>query len=232
MPLTRTLEKEPVVVHEIEKKPEMEDRLIQNAVQGGLESFNRLILTHQRMAYDLANAILGDTDQAEDVTQESFLKAYLHMGNFRGGSFRAWLARIVKNTCYDLLRRYRRNPVQSLYPPEGDDKDIEFDDWLSDPGPSVQLVVEQKEESRAIYRALSELPDPYRMVITLIDLQGFDYLEAAEALSIPLGTVKSRLTRARLQMKEKLGSLLPSQKELPGMDEKAAAFSHFAQSTG
>ena len=218
-----------VITCEMAPKPEEEVALIQKAVHGDLASFNQLVLIHQNLAYNLANTLLDDPDQAEDVTQESFLKAYLHISSFRGGSFRAWLARIVRNSSLDLLRRSRRNPVQSLYFPDDDDSENEFDDWLPDPNPSVQQVVEQKEVSLAIYRAMNELSDTYRMVMVLIDLQGFDYLEAAEALSIPLGTVKSRLTRARLQMKEKLASFLSSQMEFPEIEEGAVLFSHFAQ---
>ncbi|MGD8402377.1 MAG: sigma-70 family RNA polymerase sigma factor [Anaerolineales bacterium] len=181
-----------------------EETLIARASKGDLEASNHLILTYQDRAYNHAWSMLNDRDLAEDVTQESFIKAFQAIGSFRGGSFRAWLLRIVTNTSYDLLRRSQRYPMQPLVPENDDGDEIESPAWLVDPSASVQNTVEQNEETRHIYRILNELPEAYRMVLTLIDLHEFDYTEAAQALNIPLGTVKSRLVRARLQMREKL----------------------------
>ena len=102
------------------------------------------------------------------------------------------------------MRRSRRHPTLPLFPEDDDGEEMESPTWLADPSPSVQAVVEQKELSSQIYGLLNELPEIYRSVITLIDIYNFDYLEAAKALDIPVGTVKSRLARARLQMAEKL----------------------------
>lgn len=180
---------------------------IEQALQGDLESFNQLVLRYQDMAYNHAHVLLNDPALAEDATQESFLKAFENMRNFRGVSFRGWLLRIVTNTAYDMLRRSSRHPVQPLFP--GDENGEEHDSaaWLADPNASVQSAVEQNELHIDIQNALNTLPEGFRSVITLIDVQDFDYAEAAQALHVPIGTVKSRLARARLQMQEKLKNL-------------------------
>ena len=185
-----------------------EQTLVTLAAQGDLDAFNQLVLTYQNMAYHHAFSLLGDSDQAEDATQESFIKAFQAINGFRGGSFRGWLLRIVTNSTYDMLRRSRRHPTQPLFPVDDDGEEVESAAWLADPNTSVQSTVEQNELSKDIYRVLDELPDAYRSVLTLIDVHDLDYTEAAQALKIPIGTVKSRLARARLQMQEKLrGSL-------------------------
>lgn len=189
---------------EVQSDQNSEEALIAKASKGDLEAFNHLVLTYQDMVFHHAWAMLNDRDLAEDVTQESFIKAFQAIGRFRGGSFRAWILRIVTNTAYDLLRRSQRHPIQSLLPENDDGDEIESPAWLADPSASVQAIVEQNDETEHIYRMLDGLPEVYRTVLTLIDINGFDYNEAAQALNLPLGTVKSRLVRARLQMREKL----------------------------
>jgi RNA polymerase sigma-70 factor (ECF subfamily) len=181
-----------------------EESLVTMASAGDLEAFNQLVLRYQNLAYNHANALLGDPALAEDATQESFIKAFQGLNTFRGGSFRAWLLRIVTNTCYDLLRRSQRHPTQPLVPEDDFGEEIESPSWLADPSTSVQVTVEQHEEADQLYRMLDELPDVYRSAITLIDLYELDYSEAARVLKVPVGTVKSRLARARLKMQEKL----------------------------
>jgi RNA polymerase sigma-70 factor (ECF subfamily) len=180
-----------------------EEELVRLASQGDLEAFNQLVLIFQNLAYSHAHSLLGDAAAAEDVTQEGFIKAFQNLDKYRGGSFRAWLLRIVTNSAYDTARRSRRHPAQPLFPKDEDGEEIESPAWLADPT-SVQETVEQKEFSRSLYRMLDELPDAYRSVITLVDVNGLDYQEAARALDLPLGTVKSRLARARDQMRIKL----------------------------
>jgi len=183
-----------------------EQTLVTLASKGDLDAFNQLVLTHQNMAYHHAYSLLGDPDQAEDATQESFIKVFQAISGFRGGSFRSWLLRIVSNSAYDMLRRSRRHPTQPLFPVDEDGEEIESAAWLVDPNASIQSTVEQNELSKDIYKVLDELPTVYRSVLTLIDVHDLDYTEAAQALKVPIGTVKSRLARARLQMKEKLGN--------------------------
>jgi RNA polymerase sigma-70 factor (ECF subfamily) len=181
-----------------------EGALVNLAINGNLDAFNQLVLNNQDLAYNHALAMLGDPAAAEDATQESFIKAFQGLDRFRGGSFRGWLLKIVTNAAYDVMRRSRRHPNQPLFPTDEDGEEIESAAWLVDPNASVQSTVEQNELSKDIYKVLDELPDVYRSVLTLIDIHDLDYTEAAQALSVPIGTVKSRLARARLQMKEKL----------------------------
>lgn len=186
--------------------PGTEEWLVQKASRGDLDAFNQLVLTYQDIAYHHVYALLGDPALSEDAAQEGFIKAFQNIGGFRGGSFRAWLLKIVTNAAYDILRRSRRHPTQPLFPEDEEGEEIESPSWMADPAQSVQATVEQNEESKRLYQILDELPPLHRSVITLIDLYDLDYEEAARVLKIPLGTVKSRLARARLQMKERLRS--------------------------
>ncbi len=180
--------------------PITEETLIQQAVQGSLEAFNQLVLAYQNLAFHQACAVLGDEALAEDATQQSFIKAFHGMKNFRGGSFRAWLMKIVTHSATDLLRQAKRHATVPLYPEDDDGEEIESPAWLADPAPSVQTIVEQNELIQTLHRKLEELPEAYRSVLTLVDIHELDYAEAASALGIPVGTVKSRLARARLQI--------------------------------
>jgi RNA polymerase sigma-70 factor, ECF subfamily len=184
--------------------PISEEVLINEAVKGSLEAFNQLVLRYQDKTFYHAYNLLGDAASAEDITQESFIKAFQNISGFRGGSFRAWLLRIVTNTAYDFLRKSKKHPVQSLFPEDGYGEDCEALDRLADPSASVEATVEQNEEAKRLYRLLEELPDRYRSVLILADLYELDYWEVAEILKVPIGTVKSRLARARMQLKSKL----------------------------
>lgn len=189
--------------------------LIQAAVQGDLTAFNRLVLAYQEIAFNVAYRMLDDPDAAEDATQTAFISAYRNLKSYRGGSFRAWVLRMVTNTCYDELRRRKRRPVVSLEPVDDEtSEEIESPRWLADEGPGPEDQLETAELERAIQRCINGLPEDFRSVILLVDVQGLDYQEAAEITRTPLGTVKSRLARARLKMRDCLhgmGELLPSQ---------------------
>ena len=186
---------------------ESDPNLMERAATGDLEAFNQLVLRYQNLAYSHAYGMLGNPAQAEDATQESFIKAFQAINTFRGASFRAWLLKIVTNSAYDVLRRSHRHPTQPLLPEDENGEEIESAAWLVDPSADVQEVVEQHELSQQVYQALGELPEVFRSVLTLIDVNEMDYTEAAQALNIPLGTVKSRLARARLQMQQKLKTI-------------------------
>ena len=186
----------------MEHRANSEEFWIEQASNGSLDAFNQLVLKHQDAAYGQARIMLNDDWLAEEVTQDSFIKAFQSIHGFRGGSFRAWLIRIVTNTAYDVLRRSSKRPTQPLFPDDEDGEEMESPSWLADPNVSVERTVEQSEQTRSIHRALNELQDIYRNVITLIDLQDFEYEEASQALNIPIGTVKSRLARARLQLRQ------------------------------
>lgn len=189
---------------ELTQRTDLEEIWTKQAANGDLDAFNQLVLKYQDLAYRHALSMLNDGWLAEEVVQESFLKAFQHMPSYRGGSFRAWMMRIVTNTAYDVLRQTSKQPSQPLFPEDDDGEEIESPRWLADPNASVEGAVEEDEKTKVIYRTINELQDIYRNVLTLVDLQDFDYEEAAQALNVPVGTVKSRLARARLQMKEKL----------------------------
>lgn len=181
-----------------------EETLVAMAAKGDLDAFNQLALSYQDTAFNHAHALLGDSDVAEDAVQDSFIKAFQNINSIRSGSFRSWLLKVVTNSAYDILRRSYRHPTQPLFPLDENRGELESPAWLADPKASVQETVEQNQFAKDIYKMLDELPEVYRSVITLIDLNELDYSEAAQILKVPIGTVKSRLARARLQMKQKL----------------------------
>ena len=187
--------------------------LIQAAQHGDLEAFNRLILAYQVLAYNLAYRMLADNPSAEDVTQTAFLSAYRNLNNYRGGSFRAWLLRMVTNSCYDELRRLKRHPTTPLEPTDAeDDEEIESPRWLADDRLSPEQSLEQAELERAVQNCINNLPEDFRSVVIMVDVEGMDYQEVSEAVGKPLGTIKSRLARARLRMRdclEPVRELLP-----------------------
>jgi RNA polymerase sigma-70 factor (ECF subfamily) len=194
-----------------------ESGLIQAARQGDLDAFNRLVLANQDIVYSQAYRMLGDAEVAADATQEAFISAYKHLGTYRGGSFRGWLLRIVTNACYDELRRRKRRPTVPLEPVDANEEEIESPSWMIDPGELPEQAAVRKELAQAIQRCLDGLPDEFRLVVVLVDIQGLDYQEAAQAVGKPIGTVKSRLARARLRLRECLQSvweLLPSTNRL------------------
>lgn len=174
--------------------------MISLASKGDLDAFNQLVLAHQDLAYHHAYALLGDPAMAEDLAQESFIRAFQNIVSFRGGSFRAWILKIVTNAAYDVLRRSKRHPVQSLFPEDEHGDEIGSPAWLTDPTTSVEKIVKQAEFSHDLARLVDELPEVYRTVLTLLDMYEFDYAEAAQTLQVPIGTVKSRLARTRLRL--------------------------------
>ena len=178
--------------------PDNEEALTRLAVTGDLDAFNQIVLANQDIVYHHASALLGDPALAENAAQESFLKAFQGISGFRGGSFRAWLLKIVTNSIYDRLRRWHRHPTQSPFPANENGEELESTAWLVNPAASVQEGLERNELARQIYRKLDTLPAVHRSAITLIDLYELDYAEAAQILSIPIGTIKSRLVRARV----------------------------------
>jgi RNA polymerase sigma factor (sigma-70 family) len=179
-----------------------ESALIQAAKGGDLNSFNRLVLTYQDLVYNQAYRMIGEEDAAADAAQEAFISAYRNLKSFRGGSFKAWLLRIVTNATYDELRRRQRRPTTPLEPVDAEDEEIESPRWLTDPGESPEDAAVRSELSGAIQGCLEGLPLDFREVVVLVDIQGMDYEEAAAAMGRPVGTVKSRLARARLRLRD------------------------------
>jgi len=190
-----------------------EPALIRDAKHGDLEAFNRLVLAYQDKLYNLAYRILGDPALAADATQEAFISAFRKLKSYRGGSFKAWLFRIVTNACYDELRRQKRRPTVSLEPLTDNDEEVETPRWIADTSASPEERLETLELDEAIQNCINALPPDFRAVVVLADVQGMGYKEAALVLRKPLGTIKSRLARARLRLRDCLQSvreLLPA----------------------
>ena len=187
-----------------------EQKLIRQALKGNLDAFNALVLAYQDNAYTVAYRIMGDSESAADVTQDSFITAYRRLSTYRGGNFRAWVLRIVTNMCYDELRRRKRRPAASL-----DEMGADYDDGapIPDDSPSPEQAAQQNELNRAIQNCIGELSESHRTVIVLSDIEGLSYQEIVDTLGMNLGTVKSRLSRARVSIRDCLQGvqeLLPS----------------------
>jgi RNA polymerase sigma-70 factor, ECF subfamily len=178
-----------------------EKRLISAAQRGNLDSFNQLVRAYQDRLYQTAYRVLGDGCAASDATQDAFIAAYQNIRSFRGGSFRAWLLRIVTNRCYDQLRAKRSRQAISL------------DALLPDCPSMEESVGESHEESpddsaerqelgSIIQKGLQSMPFEQRVAVTLADIQGFAYEEIAQITGTNVGTVKSRLSRGRAYLRE------------------------------
>jgi RNA polymerase sigma factor (sigma-70 family) len=200
-----------------------EIELITHAQKGDLVSFNRLVLDYQDLVYNQALRMLGESEPAQDATQDAFISAYRNLKHYRGGSFRAWLLRIVTNACYDELRRRKRRPTAPLEPLDEDGEEIESPEWMIDPDEQPEGQAERGELQAAIQHCLDELPLEFREAVILVDIQGFDYTEAAQASGKPLGTIKSRLARARDRLRDCLkgfGELIPAEFRLKNEDNR------------
>lgn len=190
-----------------------EQALITDAQGGDLDAFNALILHYQDSVFHTALRILGDEEQAADATQDAFISAFKSIQSFRGGSFKAWLMRTVTNACYDELRRKKRRPTTPLEPDTDDGDEMDSPRWLADPNMTPDQQAEADELEHAIQHCLDNLPLDFKTVVVMADIQGMDYLEVASAVRVPLGTIKSRLARARLRLRECLqgfAELLPA----------------------
>lgn len=194
-----------------------ESALITAAVRGNMTAFNSLVLHYQDRVYSLAYRILGESESAADAAQDAFIAAYRRLDTYRGGSFRAWLYRIATNTCYDELRRLKRRPVTAIEDLPGAD---------ADDGPPLpadtatpEQAAQQAELARAIERCIGDLQTDQRAVLVLSDVEGLSYQEITAITGATLGTVKSRLSRARVAVRNCLGNvqeLLPSIYRLKG----------------
>lgn len=196
-----------------------ETALVNSAQHGDLDSFNTLILYYQDSVFHTALRIIGDEDLAQDAAQEAFISAFRNIASFRGGSFKAWLMRMVTNACYDEFRRQKRRPTTPLEPDTADGEEIDSPRWLADPHMTPAEKSEADELEHAIQHCLDALPTDFRTAVVLADIQGMDYSEVATASRVPLGTIKSRLARARLRLRECLRGfeeLLPSSFRLEG----------------
>ncbi|MCX6015662.1 MAG: sigma-70 family RNA polymerase sigma factor [Chloroflexales bacterium] len=185
-----------------------DQQLVQLVLDGDTQAFNDLVERHQSRAYNLCVRMLGDADAAADVAQDAFISAYKHLPSLRG-EFRPWLMRIVANGCRDVLRSKKRRPSVSLDLERDDDDTPAMQIADTSDGPEAALM--KSELQKTIAGALAEIPDDQREVIILSDIQGLSYQEIADMTGINIGTVKSRLNRARSRLRELLmaAELLP-----------------------
>lgn len=188
------------------------DNLISKAQAGDIDSFNALVLQFQDYIFTITYRIMGDSSSASDATQDTFITAFRKLDSFRGGNFKAWLSRIATNTCYDELRKRKRRPQDYLEELPGSEMYDEPPIPADVPNPEQEA--QRNDLSQAIQNCIIALNDDQRMVIVLSDVEGYAYQEIAEQLNVSLGTVKSRLSRARLGVRRCLQAvqeLLPSE---------------------
>lgn len=181
-----------------------DEDLVLRSQNGELDAFEELVCRYERKVYTVAYRLMGNQDDAKDLAQEAFLRAFQSIKKFRGeASFLTWIYRITTNVCRDELRKRSRTSIESL------DERITLDEGevtkqFSSPDPGPAELYESKELQEKIQGLINTLSPEFRLALVLRDLQGFSYDEIAEQLECSLGTVKSRINRARNHLKERL----------------------------
>jgi len=189
---------------------DQEQAVIRRVLDGETDAFEELVLAYQKNVYNLALRMTGNEEDAFDVSQDAFLRAYNALSGFRGDSkFSVWLYRLTSNISIDYLRRRTRSRAESLTVLDEDDEPTELD--IPDERFSPEALTEKRELRRAVREGLVLLPEDYRKILTLREIGGLSYEEIAQALDLEVGTVKSRLFRAR----KKLCGILLEQGNIP-----------------
>ena len=178
---------------------EQEAAIVRKVLGGDANAFETLVLEYEKNVYNIALRMTGNSEDAADMTQEAFIKAYNSLQSFRGDSkFSVWLYRIVSNVCLDFLRSKNRRPTVSLSVEDDDGEDAQLD--VADESQSPELLLARKLTRDSVRRGLDSLPPDYRQILLLREIQGLSYDEIAQALSLEVGTVKSRIFRARKRL--------------------------------
>ncbi|NMA95647.1 MAG: sigma-70 family RNA polymerase sigma factor [Clostridiales bacterium] len=178
-----------------------ETRLISKAKKGDIPAFEMLISTHEKMVYNYCYRMAGNLHDAQDLTQEVFLKAYRSLGSFKGRSqFSTWIYRIAYNTCID---NHRSKKPEDFEMSSMDDEESHMQFSSKDDRPEDRLLTKERQE--IIQECINQLRPEYRSAIILRDIQGHSYEEIAKILDIPLGTVKSHISRGRTDLRKSLG---------------------------
>ena len=178
---------------------EQEAAIVRKVLGGDANAFETLVLEYEKNVYNIALRMTGNSEDAADMTQEAFIKAYNSLQSFRGDSkFSVWLYRIVSNVCLDFLRSKYRRPTVSLSVEDDDGEDAQLD--VADESQSPELLLDRKLTRDSVRRGLDSLPPDYRQILLLREIQGLSYDEIAQALSLEVGTVKSRIFRARKRL--------------------------------
>lgn len=175
-----------------------ENEIIRSVLRGNVNDFEKLVTAYEKNVYNIALRMVGDPEDAADMTQETFIKAYRALSSFRGDSkFSSWLYRIASNVCLDFLRSRSRHPQVSLSTVDEDDRaTFELPDMRQNP--EEQLM--KKLGMEAVRRGLEQLPEQQRQILVLRELGGLSYAELAQTLGLEEGTVKSRIFRARKRL--------------------------------
>jgi RNA polymerase sigma-70 factor (ECF subfamily) len=173
--------------------------LVAAVLDGNIDAFNRLVELYQDTLYGICVRVVGDRDTAGDAVQEAFFSAYRNLARFRGDSFRSWLTRIAMNAATDILRNRKRRPADPF--PEWEDEA-----WQppTDESESPERTAISRQRSRVIAAAMTQITDDQRTAIVLYDVEGYDYQEIADMTGVSLGTVKSRIHRGRLALRDVL----------------------------
>nr|AMP53415.1 sigma70-ECF: RNA polymerase sigma factor, sigma-70 family [uncultured bacterium] len=178
---------------------EQEAAIVRKVLGGDANAFETLVLEYEKNVYNIALRMTGNSEDAADMTQEAFIKAYNSLQSFRGDSkFSVWLYRIVSNVCLDFLRSKNRRPTVSLSVEDDDGEDAQLD--VADESQSPELLLDRKLTRESVRRGLDSLPPDYRQILLLREIQGLSYDEIAQALGLEVGTVKSRIFRARKRL--------------------------------
>lgn len=172
--------------------------LIKKAKSGDIAAFEEIVRQHEKLVYNLALRTLGNEHDAQDAAQEAFIKAWTGLADFRGDSkLSVWLYRLTNNICLDMLRRRKSSPASLTQADDsGDEAVLDIPDESSSP----QLILERREQRREIEKAIAALPDDYRRVLMLREAGDLSYEEIAGVLGMDIGTVKSRIFRARKKL--------------------------------
>jgi len=179
-----------------------EARLIKRAIAGSLEAFEQLIQQYEKRIYNYCFRMTNNQEDAEDLTQEIFIKVYKSLHSFKGNSqFSTWIYRIAYNTCVDKYRKQKIKMI-SLTSNDEDEKDIDLPS--NEPLPEDQIV--NKEQYQLLCECISMLKPEYKTAIILRDIQNYTYEEIASILNIPLGTVKSHISRGRAALRDALAA--------------------------
>lgn len=181
-----------------------ERELIHRAKQGDMLAFEELILQHEKIVYNLALRMMNYSEDAKDISQEVFLKAYRSLSNFdERSAFSTWLYRITHNTCIDEMRRRKGKQSYSLEE-ELENEEGSMQRQIADEGDTPEESLLREEQKSEILQALDTLTEEHKMAIILRDVKGLSYEEIAEIQELSLGTVKSRISRARNQLKTEI----------------------------
>ncbi len=197
----------------VDKAPDSDALLVERTVAGDQKAFELLVIKYQRRIQRLIGRMVRDVDLVEDIAQETFIRAYRALGQFRGeAQFYTWLYRIAVNTAKKALMDLKRNPTvsENAYKSDDDDETSRVENELTSPE-TPETLLASKEIANIINQAMQDLPEELREAITLREIEGLSYEEISEAMNCPIGTVRSRIFRAREAISAKVKPLLENQ---------------------